>query len=226
MPQYSNDIAITFPGGTPLVGCAAGVQAISNAIDNTTNQFGLVDVQVTFRLGTGVNTSTGVVKIGILASDDGGTTYENYLLLSNTFETVTNLIGDGRIFIIRFQVTNVPQFWKLALANFSGTAFSTNAPNFASVYAGVYDTVSPTLTATQTNVTSVATLIATAVQNRQNVLVTNTGGITIYLGPSDVTTLTGFPVLPSTDVLLPELSNNNLYGISPSTTVVAAVMTW
>lgn len=223
MPQYSNNIAITFPGGSPLVGCANNARATSNPIDNSVVRFDVVDIQVKFMLAASGVLSSGNVAIAILGSDDGGVTYETSLQSGNIIETVQGLVDSGS-FVVRATVTNVPEFWKLAVRNRSGAAFNSTALNFESVYAGVINSNQLGIITGQVNVTTSATLLAAASLNRQNLIVSNHGSDTIFLGGSGVTISTGYALGAGGSIQLPSFSGNALYGIVPSVTSLADVM--
>lgn len=226
MPQYINNIPITFPGGSDIVGLTNGARATSNAIDNTTNQYDAVDIEIKFKLGSSGVLSTGSVRIGILGSSDGGITYENFLSNNRFIATITGRIFDDSSIIQIFKLTNIPQFWKLGIHNKTGATFDSTIANFSVFYAGVYNANNSSLATSQTSVTTSATLLAASNKNRQVVKVSNQGADTIYLGSSGVTIGTGFPLEAGDTIELPQLSGNDLFGIVPSVTSLASVMQW
>jgi len=223
MPLYTNNIAITIPG---MVGLANNIGTFSTAINNTTTQFDEVDIEIKFKLGTtGVNTA-GSVIIGVLGSNDGGVTYDSNMLSQNILETVTSFLANGRQYVTRVHLNDVPQFWKLGINNNSGVAFNSVSSNFNAFYTGIVNGKSSTLNSNQVNVGVTPTLLATSSNIRNGIIVTNTGAETVYLGPIGVTISTGFP-LPVGDTLnLADFSNNAIYGVVPSMTSLASIMQW
>lgn len=222
MPQYTNNLAITIPA---MVGLANGIKTNSNAVNNTITQYDAIDIEFKVMLGTGTS-SSGFVRYGILASDDGGVTYDDYLVNGKPTFTVSSGISDGASITTRFQVTPVPQFWKLAVGNFTGATFNATGANFSSFYCGIDDFDSLNLITAQINVTTSITLLAAASLVRSGMAVSNQGTDIIYLGDSAVTTSTGYPLDPSESIQLLRFTNNALYGVVTTTTSAAAIMQW
>jgi len=225
MPQYSNDITITFPGGTPLVACPNNVRATSDAINNTVTQFDEVEIEVQIKLGAS-GVGGGTFTLAFFGSDDGGLTYDNYIDSVNTLLVVNKGQTNGNTLRCRAVIHVVPQFWKFAVLNSTGAAFDSTGANFFCVFTGIINKSNITLSATQTNVTTSATLLVSADKNRNGMLVVNKGSDIIYVGGSGVTISTGFPVEVDQVLDLDNLANNALYGIVPSVTSLASVLQW
>lgn len=220
MPQYSSNVTITF--STPLASLPNNARTVSNAIDNTVNQFNEVDVEVTLKLNSTGVSSSGKVVIGWFGSTDG-VTYSNQLQNENVLETIA-FLGVGKVIICRVRITNVPAYWKLVVQNESGAAFDSTGGNFNSIYAGIYDQGQSALATSQVNVTLSVTQLAASNPNRTNLVVHNTGPDTIYIGTPAVNTSNGMPLEMGDTLQLESFSGNALYGIVPSLTSVAAVL--
>lgn len=221
MPQYASNVTIVF--GTPLVSLANGVRTVSNAIDNTSNQYGQVDVEVKMRMGSTGVLSSGIVIIGYFGSTDG-VTYENILQGESILESVTYLTNSKDV-IVRSRLTNVPAFWKLVVENTSGAAFDSTGANFDSFYAGIYDDGAPDIfLTTQLLIIGVPTLMAIPNILRENLIVQNLGVTPIFLGLPFVTTASGYPLMPGATIELPNFSDNPLFGITAGPPEPAAVM--
>jgi hypothetical protein len=221
MPQYSSNTPITFTA-TPLAGLVNNGRAVSDAINNTVNQFNEVDVEIKLKLAASGVSSTGSVVFGWFGSTDG-VTYENQLQGANVLESV-GFLGVGKVIIVRVRLTNVPAYWKFVVQNESGAAFDATIGNFSSIYAGIYDTNALALATSQVSVVTSATQLVPANSNRTALVVKNVGPDTIYIGGSSVTTLTGFPLEMGGTLDLESFSSNALYGIVPSVTSIAAVI--
>lgn len=81
----------------------------------------------------------------------------------------------------------------------------------------VINPISATLTPTSTTVGVTATLLpATALAGRRSVVVHNSGSVTVFLGPSSVTTANGLPIAPNEKISLDINASVLLYGIVSS----------
>jgi hypothetical protein len=222
MSIYTSNIAITWPGATDVVGLANGFRATSDPIDNTVLQFDKADVELKVMLGVGV-VASGTFTVGYFTSSDGGVTYNTFM---EALVNVSGFMTDGNSRTTAVHIPSVPAFWKLAVLNNTGAAFNAVGANFSSLYTGIHDEESAALSTSQVTVTVAATLLAPAIKNRQGLMIANTGGQTIYLGGSGVTTVTGYPLAMATEITLEDFKDNALYGIVAAATCTSAVMQW
>jgi len=127
----SNTVTIT------LASLADGSIATSDAIDNSTDKFIYADIQVKVRTDTGTD-DDGIIKVKIIRSADGGTTYDDsstnseiiYAFLANADSTDFIATTDtGRIGLL-------PSHWKIAILNDSGAALDSTASSHSVVFSG------------------------------------------------------------------------------------------
>lgn len=85
---------------------------------------------------------------------------------------------------------------------------------------GVKTTQGTTFTVNQIPVTNVSTLIAATNTARYSISIRNIGTVTMYIGPSGVTTSTGFPLSPNETYTF-DRNTGAIYGITSSATTAA-----
>jgi hypothetical protein len=120
-----------------LASLANSATATSSVINNSTNKFMSADVQFKIRTGTGT-TPSGQIKVFLVRTADGGTTYDTYdnnTLLLGTFVAAT----DTTTFIFSLETSIIgplPTQWKLLVLNLTGAALDSTGGNFNVVFTG------------------------------------------------------------------------------------------
>jgi len=120
-----------------LASLADGSIAASDAIDNSTDRFIYADIQVKITTGTGTD-GDGLIKIKILRSVDGGTTYDDASANSEILSAFS-ANADSTAFIASAGTSRVgllPSHWKIAILNDSGAALDSTAASHSVVFIG------------------------------------------------------------------------------------------
>lgn len=132
-------------------------QRQSTAVDNTSNLYEDVTVQLVTKTASSATSATGVVNVYVLTSSDGGTTYgENagasdaaitltappnaFLLFSlNTVANSTTYKSDA--YSIKQALGFMPDHWVLVVENKSGATLDATGGNHSLKYAGLNTTI-------------------------------------------------------------------------------------
>lgn len=133
---YFNSNVITIS----LAGLANGNFATSSAVDNSSNLFMVVDIQITLKTGSGIPVfpNRPTVALFLLRSVDGGITFDDAndnAQMIDVFQTK----NDATSYTFTADTSNIgqlPDFWKLAIKNKTGVAFDSTPANFNVIYTG------------------------------------------------------------------------------------------
>lgn len=136
-----NNQVITIPS---LKGLADDGEAVSDAIDNSSNIFRDALVRVQIKTVASVD-GDGTVLVGAVGSNDEGVTYAS---TANQFLRILGIFTanvDGTVFISNLiSIANgfnsqLPEFWKLVIKNQTGQALDNtdNPITYAAAYQGI-----------------------------------------------------------------------------------------
>jgi hypothetical protein len=133
--QYTvgTDVAIN------MQGLADGAKALSDAIDNSVTRYAEADIGFRFKTNQHkIDTTNGVVVIGILRSCDGGVTYDNYLRPGNILAVINDLDADTEyvLSVSTNQLGYLPAYFKISVRNGTGAPFFHKEDKFGVWFTG------------------------------------------------------------------------------------------
>lgn len=122
--------AINF--GTALSGLANGSDSLSDAVDNSTNAYLAMDLELSF---SWAGADTGTADIYLAASADGGTTYADETVLSNLL-FIGSVTANGTTATEKvIRVEQLPQHFKIHVVNNGGTgALAASTVKYSGLY--------------------------------------------------------------------------------------------
>lgn len=120
-------------------GLADGAKAISDAIDNSVTRYAQADIGFKFKTNQHkIDTTNGVVVIGLLRSVDGGVTYDTYLRPGNILAVVNDLEADTEyvLSVSTNQLGYLPSHFKISVRNGTGAPFFHKEEKFGVWFTG------------------------------------------------------------------------------------------
>lgn len=134
--NVTNSQAVTIT----LASLANGANAVSSAIDNSTNKFLSALVRAKVRTNAAGTSATGSCSVYLVRSTDGGTDYDDATAtFLGSIPTVANATTYARTFATE-PCGPIGSHWKVVVVNNSGAALDATASNHEVEFAGLkYD---------------------------------------------------------------------------------------